>query len=269
MEIRGKVAVVTGAASGIGKALAEGLVAAGAKGVVLTDLDEAAVQRVAGTLGETAIGVRADAGDEADLAAAIDTARERFGPVDLFCANAGIAIGESEQSDDATWELAWRVNTYAHVLAARLLIPGWLERGEGHFLSTASAAGLLTQVGSAPYAVTKHAAVGFAEWLATTYGDRGIGVTCLCPMGVDTPLLHEAGQDDDSDGPSVVTRVVTETGEVLSPEQVAGEALDAVRDGGFLALPHPQVLEFARQKTSDYDRWISGVQRMRRRITGI
>ncbi len=268
MEINGKVAIVTGAASGIGRALAQRFVADGAKGVVLTDLDEAGVQALAAALGPTAIGLRADAGNEADVAAAIAAAEQAFGPVDLFCANAGVAIGESEQTDDATWELAWRVNTYAHVIAARLLIPGWLERGSGYFLSTASAAGLLTQVGSAPYAVSKHAAVGFAEWLSVTYGDRGIGVSCLCPMGVDTPLLHGAGQAKDADGPSAATQAVTSSGAVLTPEQVAGDVIDALREERFLVLPHPEVLEFARRKTADYDRWIAGMRRLRRAITG-
>lgn len=268
MEITGKVAVVTGAASGIGKALAARLIADGAKGVVLTDLDEAGVQAAADELGAAAIGLYADASSEADIAAAIAAAERDFGPVSLFFANAGIAVQESEQADDDTWDLNWRVNTYAHVIAARLLVPGWLERGEGHFVSTASAAGLLTQVGSAPYAVTKHAAVGFAEWLAVTYGDRGIGVTCLCPMGVDTPLLRDAGGSNEQDGESTITKVVTSAGAVLSPEQVASETLDAVRANRFIVLPHPEVLDFASQKTSDYDRWISGVQRMRRKVAG-
>ncbi|HXS45301.1 MAG TPA: SDR family NAD(P)-dependent oxidoreductase, partial [Solirubrobacteraceae bacterium] len=149
-------------------------------------------------------------------------------------------------------------NVLAHVHAARAVLPGWLERGGGHFLATASAAGLLTQVGSAPYAVTKHAAVAFAEWLAVTYGDRGIGVSCLCPMWVDTAMLGSMGDE----GGRLVS---AQAGAILAPEQVAADALAAIRDGRFLVLPHPEVLEFFRRKADDYDRWLAGMRRLQRR----
>jgi NAD(P)-dependent dehydrogenase (short-subunit alcohol dehydrogenase family) len=158
------------------------------------------------------------------------------------------------------------VNIRAHILAARRLVPEWLERGEGYFLSTASAAGLLTQIGSAPYSVTKHAAVAFAEWLSVTYGDRGLRVSCLCPMGVNTAMLN-AGLDMAGDE-GLGTRVVATTGDVLEPEDVAGVVVDAVREERFLVLPHPEVLEFFRRKGADYDRWLKGMRRLQATVAG-
>jgi NAD(P)-dependent dehydrogenase (short-subunit alcohol dehydrogenase family) len=175
----------------------------------------------------------------------------------VFFANAGVAIGEDERTDWETWDTAFAVNIRAHVLAARLLVPGWLERGSGCFVATASAAGLLTQIGGAPYAVTKHAAVAFAEWLSVTYGDRGIHVSCICPMGVDTAMLAA------SQGTSAGTAVTT-AGAVVAPEAVADAAVEALAAERFLVLPHPEVLEFFRRKASDYDRWLSGMRRLRR-----
>ncbi|MCK9248722.1 MAG: SDR family oxidoreductase [Solirubrobacteraceae bacterium] len=268
MDPAGKVAIVTGGASGIGRALAARLADDGARGVVIVDLDPGATATVAAEVDAgrgVVVGVRADATREEDVAHAIAVTDERFGPVDLFCANAGIGIGESEQAPDDVWDRAFAVNVRAHVVAARLLVPEWLERGSGYFLSTASAAALVTQIGSAPYAVTKHAALAFSEWLAVTYGDRGIGVSCLCPMGVDTPLLApgEDGMDP------LATSVVKAAGEILSPDVVAAMTVDAVREERFLVLPHPEVLEYFRQKGSDYDRWIGGMQRLRSHIAGI
>jgi NAD(P)-dependent dehydrogenase (short-subunit alcohol dehydrogenase family) len=263
MELRGRVAVVTGGASGIGRALAVRFAEEGAAGVVVADLDGDGAVAVAEAIGPRALGVACDVADEAQVGALVDRAEEAFGPVGLFCANAGVAVGTDPSSPDAEWDLAFAVNVRSHVLAARRLLPGWLARGEGWFLSTASAAGLLTQIGSAPYAVTKHAAVAFAEWLAVTYGDRGIGVSCLCPMGVNTPLLH-AGAG--AGGPAAAaSAVVQAAGGVLEPGEVAGVVVEALRDERFLILPHPEVLEFFRRKGQDYDRWIAGMRRLQAR----
>ena len=264
MEIEGKVVVVTGGASGIGRALARRFADDGAAGVLIADLDGAGAQAVAGEIGEQALGVASDVADEASVVAAIDRAEEAFGPVDLYCANAGIGGGVSEQDPMEVWDHTWAVNTRAHVAAARRLVPQWLDRGSGYFLATASAAGILTQIGSAPYAVTKHAAVAFAEWLAVTYGDRGIGASCLCPMGVDTPLLHAGDSDPQATNP---TNVVKAAGQVLQPEEVADVVVEALREEHFLILPHPEVLEFWRRKTSDYDRWIAGMRRLQASVS--
>lgn len=264
MELRGRTVVVTGGASGIGRALALRCAAEGARGVVVADLDEAGVASAAAEIGARARGVRCDVSDAADVESLIDGAEDAFGAIDLFCANAGVAHGAGLDADDDVWDREWNVNLRAHVFAARVLVPRWLERGAGYFLSTASAAGLVTQIGSAPYAVTKHAAVAFAEWLAVTYGDRGVGVSCLCPMGVDTPLLRQGLAAGDDLG----VRVVGASGAVIGAEEVADVVVDALREERFLVLPHPEVLEFLRRKVEDYDRWIGGMQRLRARIAG-
>lgn len=253
MVLTGKVVVVTGAGSGIGAALARRAAADGAASVIVADLDGDAAQAIAAPLGAT--GVRCDVTAEDELAALL----ERTGSVDVFFANAGVAPGGDEQTPDEVWERALAVNLGAHVLAARLLIPGWLERGGGCFVITASAAGLLTQIGSAPYAVTKHAAVAFAEWLSVTYGDRGIQVGCVCPMGVDTPMLAE-GLD------SAGAASVRAAGEVLAPDQVADAVAAGLAEGRFLILPHPEVLEFFRRKSADHDRWLAGMRRLRHAV---
>jgi NAD(P)-dependent dehydrogenase (short-subunit alcohol dehydrogenase family) len=252
VDPEGRVAVVTGGASGIGAALARALAAAGAAGVVVCDLDEAGARAVAGGLPAPALGVGADAADEAAIARVVHEAEERFGPVDVFCANAGVAVGEG-LGEEAEWDRALGVHVRGHVRAARLLVPGWLERGEGLFLATASAAGLLSQIGSAPYAVTKHATVAFAEWLAITYGERGVQVACLCPLGVDTPMIV---------GDSPMLETVRRSGAVLTPDAVAAAALDAVRARRFLVLPHPEVQEYRAQKVARPERWIAGMQRL-------
>ena len=264
MDVVDRSVVITGAASGIGRALASRCASEGARGVVVSDLDEAGAQAVAAELGEGALGVRCDVTSDEDVAGLIARADDAFGPIDLFCANAGVAHGGGVDAPDAVWTQAFDVNVRSHVLAARRLIPGWLERGEGYFLSTASAAGLLTQIGSAPYSVSKHAAVAFAEWLAVTYGGRGVAVSCLCPMGVDTPLLHEGFGGA---GEGLGSRVVTSAGAVLTPDDVAGVVVDALRDERFLILPHPEVLDFFRRKAEDYDRWIAGMQRLQARVS--
>lgn len=262
MELAGKVAVVTGGGSGIGRALATRIVREGAAGVAVADLDGDAAGATAAEIGPLAIGVRCDVSDEADLTALCNRAHDAFGPVDAFFANAGIAAGADEQTPDRVWERAFAVNVQAHVVAARLLVPKWLERGEGCFVVTASAAGLLTQIGVAPYAITKHAAVALAEWLSVTYGDRGIHVACICPMGVDTPMLGaDAGEGTPMEAAGAES--VRRAGGILTPEDVAEAVVEGLADERFLILPHPEVLEFFRRKASDYDRWLAGMRRLR------
>lgn len=264
MELQGRVAVVTGGASGIGRALAHRFAEEGAEGVVVADLDGDKAERVAAEIGAQALAVGTDVGQEAANHALIDAAEERFGRVDLFAANAGIGGGVLM---DEGFEQAWAVNSMAHVYAARRLVPGWVERGEGYFLSTASAAGLLSQIGSAQYSMSKHAAVAFAEWLSITYGDAGVRVSCLCPMGVNTPLLNGGGDDAPAAGHDA-TNVVKAAGNVLEPEQVADLVVEAVRDERFLILPHPEVLTFFQHKGSDYERWLRGMRRLQAAIVG-
>ena len=259
MQLSGRVAVVTGGASGIGRALARRAVAEGAAGVVVADLDGAGAETVAGELGPAAIGIGCDVTIEAALRGVLSAAEGVFGPVDAFFANAGIVAGPGEDTPDDTWDRALAVNLRAHIVAARLLVPGWLERGSGCFVVTASAAGLLTQIGVAPYAVTKHAAVAFAEWLSVTYGDRGIHVACVCPMGVDTPMLARGME-------TAAAESVRAAGAVLSPDDVAAAVVEGLAEERFLILPHPEVLEYWRRKTSDYDRWLAGMRRLRRAV---
>lgn len=204
----------------------------------------------------------ADAASTEGIADLLDSARRAYGPVDIYVANAGIGGQPGLGDDEEAWDRIIDVNLRAHVRAAKALVPEWVERGSGHFVAVASAAGLLTQIGAAPYSVTKHAAVGFAEWLAITYGDTGIGVSCVCPMGVDTPLLREM-----SESPHATMRVagaaVTGAGPVIGPGAVAERVVQAIADGTFLVLPHPEVLAMYRQKGSDYERWIAGMRRYR------
>jgi NAD(P)-dependent dehydrogenase (short-subunit alcohol dehydrogenase family) len=229
MEVEGKVAIVTGGGGGIGGAISRALAAAGGK-VVVADLDgEAAAATVAeieAVRPAAAVAVTADAADRAAIEGLLRTAEESFGPLDLYFANAGVIEGGGGLADGAHWERALDVNVMAHVRAAEAVLPAWLERGEGYFVTTASAAGLLTQVGLAPYAVTKHAAVGFAEWLAVTYGERGIRVSCLCPMGVET-AMYTAGLEAEGEE-ALGARVVAAAGAILSPDEVAEAVLAGV-----------------------------------------
>lgn len=252
MELNEKVVVVTGGASGIGRALAWRFAEEGARAVVVADLDGEGAERVAREIGGGAIGVACDVADERQVGELIDRAERDAGPVDLFAANAGVGGGTMLDG----FEPALAVNVMQHVYAARRLLPGWLERGSGYFLSTASAAGLLTQIGSASYAVSKHGAVAFAEWLSVTYGDHGVGVSVLCPMGVNTPLLTTGAEG------AQATAVVSAAGAIIEPEQVADAVVDALRQERFLVLPHPEVLTFLQRKASDYDRWLAGMRRL-------
>ncbi|WP_396928941.1 SDR family oxidoreductase [Mycolicibacterium sp.] len=259
MDIDGAVAVVTGAGSGIGRAVAVALAAAGSS-VVVGDIDADAVAETAASVG--GVGIAADASSAEGIGALLDAARGAFGRVDVYVANAGIA-GESGLGDnEAAWDRIIDVNLRAHIRAAKAVVPEWLERGRGHFVSVASAAGLLTQLGAAPYSVTKHAAVGFAEWLSIRYGDKGIGVSCVCPMGVDTPLLRGMAESPDEEI-RVAGASVTSAGAVIDPDAVAALIVQAIADGTFLVLPHPEVLTMYRQKGADYERWIAGMRRFR------
>jgi NAD(P)-dependent dehydrogenase (short-subunit alcohol dehydrogenase family) len=262
MQIEGSVAIVTGAGSGIGRAIAQALAAAGAS-VVAGDVDAAGAQQTATGIrsgGGSAVAVVANAASVEGIAALIDSARAAFGPVDLFVANAGIMGAPGLGDDESAWDAIIDVNVRAHVRAAKALVPEWLQRGAGHFVSVASAAGLLTQLGAAGYSVTKHAAVGFAEWLSITYGENGIGVSCVCPMGVDTPLLTGILDSPDPAARMAGAAVAT-AGEVITPERVAALTVEAVRDGRFLVLPHAGVLDMYRRKGNDYERWIAGMRR--------
>jgi NAD(P)-dependent dehydrogenase (short-subunit alcohol dehydrogenase family) len=268
VKVAGKTAIVTGGGGGIGGAIAAKLAAEDAR-VVVADIDGAAAEQVAAAINEThpgaAVSASGDVTDEVFLQSLIDQAAGTFAPVDLFFANAGITGTQGLAASEDVWTRVIDVNLRAHIRAARLLVPGWLERGSGYFVATSSAAGLLTQIGSPVYAVTKHAAVGFAEWLSVTYGNRGIRVSCLCPMGVDTKLLN-AGRASDDPSRSAASRAVTSAGEVLSPAAVADDVIEAMADERFLILPHEQVLEMYRQKASDYDRWLRGMRRYQDRL---
>ncbi|MCV7343197.1 SDR family oxidoreductase [Mycolicibacterium rhodesiae] len=262
MHIDGAVAVVTGAGSGIGRSIAMALASGGAS-VVAGDINAESAADTAAMIG--GIGVAADASTQDGIAALLDAARKTFGPTDIYVANAGITGEPGLGDDEAAWDRIIDINLRAHIRAAKAVMPEWVERGSGHFVVTASAAGLLTQLGAGPYSVTKHAAVGFAEWLAIRYGDNGIGVSCLCPMGVDTPLLRGMSSSPEEEI-RVAGSAVTSAGAVISPDTVAALVVQAIVDGTFLVLPHPEVLTMYRQKGADYERWIAGMRRYQRSL---
>ena len=252
-SVTGAGVVVTGAGSGIGAALARRFAAEGGR-VVVNDIDAAAAATVAASCGATA--VPGDAASEDGVAALIGEAREVLGEIDLFCANAGVARAGSEQAGEPDWDASWQVNVMAHVRAARLLLPGWLERGRGHLICTVSAAGLLTMLGSAPYSVTKHAALGFAEWLAATYAHRGITVQAICPQGVRTPMMA---------GGSVAEKLLL-SDSAITPAAVADAVVAGIADGRFLILPHPAVAQMYAGRAGDPGRWLAGMNRLQRKI---
>lgn len=259
MDLDGRTVLITGAARGIGRALAGACAKAGAR-VVASDRLAEEVSAVPDQLGAGHLAIPCDVSSGEAVRSLVSRAREAVGTIDVCFANAGIAVGTDPIStDDADWERAWAVNVRQHVWLAEHLLPDWLERREGYFVATASAAGLLTQVGSAPYSVTKHAAVAFAEWLSVTYGDQGLRVSCLAPMGVDTAMLvpGEPGALE-----SVGSQVVRGAGAVLDPSEVATLVLDAMRYEQFLILPHPEVGRYFERKATNYERWLSGMRRL-------
>lgn len=253
MELAGKVVVVTGGASGIGAGLARRFAEEGARAVVVSDLNLAGAEAVAAEFGGLA--VRTDVSIEHDNVELIELTEQRYGPIDLFCANAGIAFQGSEQDSDDAWDRMWRVNFIAHVYAARHLVPRWRERGGGYLLVTASAAGLLTNIGAAQYSVTKHAAVALAEWLSITYADSGLKISCLCPQGVDTPMIASSGPLAD----------LLRQG-ARSPAQVADHVVEGLRQERFLILPHPEVAGYLQNKTLDNERWLEGMRGLARKL---
>jgi NAD(P)-dependent dehydrogenase (short-subunit alcohol dehydrogenase family) len=253
LRLTDQVVVVTGAGSGIGAAMARRFASERPRALILADLDLDSAKMIAGEVGGTALQV--DVADPVSNDRMIDETEDRFGPIDLFCANAGIGFAGDEQTAPERWDQMWQVNLMSHVHAARRLIPGWLARGEGYFLSTASAAGLLTNLKAAQYSVTKHAALAFAEWLSITYGDQGVKVSCLCPMGVKTPLLDTADEFHALLDP-----------DALEPEEVAEAVVAGLAEESFLILPHPEVARFFRNKADDYEQWIGGMRKLQRTV---
>lgn len=250
MEIRGKVAIVTGGASGIGAGMAERFAREGARGIAVADVNLERAQQVAARIGGQAFALRCDVSRESEIQALVQATRARFGQVDIFFSNAGIlGTPGGLELDDALWEKMWQIHGMAHVWAARAVVPEMVARGEGYFLVTASAAGLLNIVESAPYGVTKHAAVAFAEWLRIAYGRRGVRVSCLCPQSVATDMTKDGTGSAGVDG-------------VLTPQQVGDVVVKTMQEESFLALPHPEVARYFQHKAQNYDRWLGGMQKL-------
>lgn len=269
MNVNGRTAVVTGAAGGIGGALVRALLNAGAESVVATDVSLDGVVALADSLhGDTArsaaggrVFPRAlDVTDQAATGALVREVEDTIGPVDLWFANAGMATGGGPEAPDATWNGQWEVNVMSHVYATRALLPGWLARGEGYLITTASMAGLLTTLGDGVYATTKHAAVGYAEWLAITYGDRGVRVSCVCPGAVDTNMLRSGAGGD-----ALKASAAIGGGEVLPPDEAAERILAGVAEDRFLILTHPELKTLLVRKAEDPERWIGGMRRLWKR----
>jgi NAD(P)-dependent dehydrogenase (short-subunit alcohol dehydrogenase family) len=258
VRLDGKVVVVTGAAGGIGSALARRFAAEKAAAIVLADLDGDAAAALAASLPGEAVGVEADVTSEDQLAEVVAETLQRYGRIDLFCANAGITSGAGLEASDELWARSWAVNVLSHVYSARAVLPSMLERGSGYLLHTCSAAGLLTAVGDAPYSVTKHAAVSFAEWLSITYGERGIRVSALCPQGVDTPMLR-----DGLKAGHIGAKVTAAGGAVLSADDVAESVVAGLDAERFLILPHPEVARYYLHRATDTDRWLAGMRALR------
>ena len=257
MEVKDKIIVITGGGSGIGRALAERFHAEGAKKIVAVDINlsnaEDTAQMVDG------VAMVADVAVEADIQRVIEDTESTLGPIDLFCSNAGVGMGENIDSPNEEWQAIWDINVMSHVYAARHLVPRMVSRGGGYFLNTSSAAGLLNQIGGAAYGVTKHAAVGFGEWLAIHHKHEGIKVSMLCPQAVRTPMT---AIDNDA------VAAAANNG-MIEPEELADTVVEELRKESFLILPHPVVLDYMRNKTTDYDRWIGGMSRLMQKITGL
>jgi NAD(P)-dependent dehydrogenase (short-subunit alcohol dehydrogenase family) len=262
MELNGKVAIITGAGSGIGRALAQRIARAGARSVVCTDLNGANAKMTAQMIGGAARAAALDVADEQAIEQIVADAEARDGAVDLFVSNAGYGRSGGLDLPTSEWQKMMNVHAFSHLAAARAVIPGMVKRGGGYLLSTASAAGLLTQIDSGPYAISKHAAVALAEWLAINYGDQGIGVSVLCPQAVRTNILGPR-----PGGASRSTGQASGDG-ILEPEFVAEACLDAIREGRFLVLPHPEVATYFQRKANDYDRWLNGMRRFRQKLQG-
>jgi NAD(P)-dependent dehydrogenase (short-subunit alcohol dehydrogenase family) len=255
MDPNGKIAVVTGAAGGIGGALVRELVKAGAATVVATDIR---VEGLDGFADEPKVVIRPlDVADDDATRQLVESIESEVGPIDLWFANAGVTGGGGPEAPDAAWDLQWRVNVLSHVYAARALLPGWTARGEGHLVTTASMAGILTSLGDGVYAATKHAAVGFAEWLAITYADQGVKVSCICPGAVDTPMLRGGAGGDAGKASAVIGG-----GEVLPAQEAAARVVQAVSEDRFLILTHPEMQTFIERKAADPQRWIAGMARL-------
>ncbi len=259
MELSGKNVVVTGAASGIGWSLCERFAHEGAATIIAADIDASGLAALEEALKEVTScqvsSMQVDVSRESDIQALVAHAEEMHGQIDLFCSNAGIFVPGDEHVADDAWEKIWDINVKSHIYAARAVLPAMLERGEGYLLNTASAAGLLSQVGSAPYAVTKHAAIGFAEWLSITYGNRGIKVSVLCPQAVRTKMTANTGGGG-----------VAGVDGMLEPDVLADTVVQTLSEERFLCLPHPQVLTYMQRKTSDYDRWLGGMRKLQDRF---
>jgi len=250
MQIQNKIVVVTGGGSGIGQALCCRFAKEGAKGIVVADKDAESARRVAAQCNGMAIEV--DVAIESQVQRLVQQTTEAFGPIDLFCSNAGISVDGGTEVPDVAWQRIWQINFMSHVYATRAVLPMMLARGHGYLLHTASAAGLLMQIGSAPYSVTKHAVVSLAEWLAVTHFAAGIRVSCLCPQGVHTPMLDRVS--------GKISDHLRET--ALTSEEVADAVIEGLADERFLILPHPQVSVYFQHKANDYDRWLRGMRRL-------
>lgn len=248
MKLKDKIAVVTGAASGIGRAMARRFVKEGARQVVVADLNADGLKAVAEETG--ALPVVTDVSKESDVINLVKTAEERFGQIDLLCSNAGIGLRGGVEASNDGWQKIWEINVMSHIYAARAALPAMIARGDGYLLNTASAAGLLSQIGSAPYAVTKHAAVALAEWLSITHGDQGIKVSVLCPQAVRTAMT--AGNEEG----------VASIDGMLEPEILCDTVIEALDEERFLVLPHPEVLTYIQRKAGDYDRWLKGMRKL-------
>ena len=256
MKVENKRVVITGSANGIGSSLSRIFRDRNVESMLLVDLDESNNLELANEVG--GIPYKADVGNEDDIINLIEFAKQEMGGIDIFCSNAGISgAGGLLSTSNDDWSNIWNVNVMSHIHAAKHSLPIMLEQGSGYFMNTASAAGLLTQLGAAGYSVTKSAAVSFAEWLKITYGERGIGVSCLCPQGVRTPMVEDA--------PEIVGSLVSIDG-LLEPDEVANEVIDCIEKDQFLITPHPEVLEYMKIKASDPDRWINGMQSLTKQL---